>query len=64
MTLKEKKMFPQNQEISPEKNILQSSTQKHYTSHETRANNSNDSRLGNKESMEILSDSKTKLLNG
>ena len=51
----------QNQEISPEKNIPQSSAEKH-TNHDTKANNSKIS--GNIKFVVILGDSKTKLLNG
>ena len=67
MALKEKKMLLyedvtlQNQQISPEKNFIQSSTEKH-TSHDTRANNSKISR--NKKSVIILGDSMSKLVNG
>ena len=58
---REENVTLQNQEISPEKNFTQSSTEKH-TSHDTRANNSK--RLGNKKTVIILGDSMTKLLNG
>ena len=58
---REENVTLQNQEISPEKNFTQSSTEKH-TSHDTRANNSK--RLRNKKSVIILGDSMTKLLNG
>ena len=58
---KEKDVTLQNQEISPEKNFTQSSTEKH-TSHNTKANKSKTS--GNKTSVVILGDSMTKLQNG
>ena len=51
----------QNQEISPENNIVQSYTEK-LTSHDKIANNSK--RSGNKKPVVILGDSMTKLLNG
>ena len=59
MTMKKNKM--QNQKISPEKNLIQSSTKKH-TSHDTIANISK--RLVNKKSELILGDTMTKLMNG
>ena len=57
----QKNVTLQNQEISPEKNFTQSSTEKH-TSHNTKANKSKTS--GNKKSVVILGDSMTKLQNG
>ena len=57
----QKNVTLQNQEISPEKNFTQSSTEKH-TSHNTKANKSKTS--GNKTSVVILGDSMTKLQNG
>ena len=51
----------QNQEIPPENNFIQSSTEK-CTSHDRRANNYN--RSGNMKSSIVLGDSMTKLLNG
>ena len=58
---REKDVTLQNQEISPEKNSTQSSTEKHINQ-DTRVNNS--TRLGSKKSVIILGDSMTKLLNG
>ena len=58
---REENVTLQNQEVSPEKNITQSSTEKH-SSHDTKANNSK--RLGNKKSVVILGDRMSKLLNG
>ena len=58
---REENITLQNQEISPEKNFTQSSTET-LTSHNTRANISK--RSGSKKSVIILSDSMTKLLNG
>ena len=60
-TEREESVNLQNQDISPEKNSTQSSSEKH-TSHDTKANNSK--RSGNKKSVIILRDSMTKLLNG
>ena len=57
----QKNVTLQNQEIFPEKNFTQSSTEKHV-SHDTRANNSK--RSGNKKSVIILRETMTKLLNG
>ena len=57
----QKNVTLQNQEISPEKNFTQSSTEKHI-SHDTRASNSK--RSGNKKSVIILRETMTKLLNG
>ena len=51
---REENVTLQNQEISPEKSISQSSTEKHC-SHDTRANNCQ--RSGNKKSVVILDDS-------
>ena len=58
---REENITLQNHEISPEKNIIQSSIKKHV-SHDTRANNSK--RLEHKKSVIILGNSMTKLLNG
>ena len=58
---REENITLQSHEISPEKNIIQSSIKKH-ASHDTRANNSK--RLEHQKSVIILGNSMTKLLNG
>ena len=58
---REEDVTVQNQEIYPEKNITQSSKEKH-ANHDTRTNDSKS--LGSKNSVVILGDSMTKLLSG